>query len=81
MSKKKAAGKTKQGVNPNPKYLGLKVSHGQRVTAGSILVRQRGTLFKVGQGVGLGRDHSIFALVDGTVNFSKKLGRNVLSVN
>jgi large subunit ribosomal protein L27 len=80
MSTHKAAGKTKQHVSPAGKRLGTKVSHGEPVTTGSILVRQRGTHFHAGKNVGIGRDHTLFALIEGTVNFGKKLGRNLVSV-
>jgi len=80
MSKKKAGGKTNQQTRPNPKHLGVKVSHQQYVTTGSILVRQRGTKFGAGKNVGVGRDHSLFALVDGAVSFGKRLGKNIVSV-
>ncbi|MCB1561524.1 MAG: 50S ribosomal protein L27, partial [Xanthomonadales bacterium] len=60
------------GRDSNPKYLGVKLYGGQAVEAGNIIVRQRGTQFHPGPGVGLGRDHTLFALVDGTVDFSVK---------
>ena len=69
MASKKAGGSTKNGRDSNPKYLGVKCFGGQWVTAGSIIVRQRGTKFKPGRNVGLGRDHTIFALNDGVVAF------------
>lgn len=80
MSKKKAAGKTKQHQRPNPKFLGVKVTDGETVTAGSVLVRQRGTKFKAGDNVSVGRDHTLFALIDGTVKFTQRLGRKKVSV-
>lgn len=80
MSKKKAAGKLRQQKRTAGKRLGLKVSDGQRVTTGSILVRQRGTTFHAGDGVSTGRDYTLFALRDGVVKFGKKLGKKVLSV-
>jgi large subunit ribosomal protein L27 len=70
MAHKKAGGSTRNGRDSNPKYLGVKIYGGQAVEAGNIIVRQRGTQFHPGQGVGLGRDHTLFALVDGTVQFS-----------
>jgi large subunit ribosomal protein L27 len=80
MSKKKAAGKLKQQTRPQPKYLGVKVAHGQQVTAGSILIRQRGTRFNAGENVDTGRDHTLFALKEGTVNFGQKLGKKYISI-
>ena len=72
MAHKKAGGSTRNGRDSNPKYLGVKIYGGQAVDAGNIIVRQRGTQFHPGSGVGLGRDHTLFALVDGTVEFSVK---------
>ncbi|MBP7843974.1 MAG: 50S ribosomal protein L27 [Proteobacteria bacterium] len=69
MASKKAGGSTKNGRDSNPKYLGVKASGGQRVTAGSIIVRQRGTCFVAGKNVGMGRDHTLFALAEGVVEF------------
>jgi large subunit ribosomal protein L27 len=69
MASKKAGGSTKNGRDSNPKYLGVKAFGGQQVTAGSIIVRQRGTRFAAGKNVGMGRDHTLFALVDGVVEF------------
>jgi len=72
MAHKKAGGSTRNGRDSNPKYLGVKLYGGQAVNAGNIIVRQRGTQFHPGPGVGLGRDHTLFALVDGTIEFSVK---------
>ena len=72
MAHKKAGGSTRNGRDSNPKYLGVKIYGGQAVDAGNIIVRQRGTQFHPGSGVGLGRDHTLFALVDGTVEFAVK---------
>jgi large subunit ribosomal protein L27 len=72
MAHKKAGGSTRNGRDSNPKYLGVKLFGGQAVQAGNIIVRQRGTQFHPGTGVGLGRDHTLFALVDGVVEFSVK---------
>ena len=81
MSHNKAAGgKASQHVNPAGKRLEAKVSSGEKVTKGTILVRQRGTTFNKGVGVGAGRDHSMFALTDGIVRFGKKLGKRIVSV-
>ena len=72
MAQKKGGGSTRNGRDSQPKMLGVKVYGGQVVPAGSIIVRQRGTRFHAGPNVGMGRDHSLFALVDGTVSFSVK---------
>jgi len=72
MAHKKAGGSTRNGRDSNPKYLGVKVFGGQEVNAGNIIIRQRGTRFHPGVGVGLGRDHTIFAIVDGKVEFRVK---------
>jgi large subunit ribosomal protein L27 len=80
MAKTKASGKTKQ-QSPRPgKRLGVKLFAGQKVRAGNILVRQRGTKFHPGKDVGIGRDHTLFALRDGVVKFSRKLGKKVVSI-
>ncbi len=80
MSKHKAAGKTRQHVRPEGKRLGVKVASGQKVSVSNILVRQRGTLFAAGKGVKVGRDHSLYAAVTGTVEFGQKLGKKQVSV-
>jgi large subunit ribosomal protein L27 len=82
MAQKKGGGSTRNGRDSQPKMLGVKVFGGQVVTAGSIIVRQRGTKFHAGTNVGIGRDHSLFALVDGTVSFATKgaLNRQTVSV-
>jgi len=72
MSSKKGVGSTRNGRDSNPKYLGLKKSGGQVVTAGNIIIRQRGTKFHPGVNVGMGRDHTLFAKVDGKVEFIQK---------
>jgi len=69
MASKKAGGSTKNGRDSNPKYLGVKCFGGQTVPAGSIIVRQRGTKFRPGRNVGIGRDHTLFALISGVVSF------------
>jgi len=81
MAHKKAGGSTRNGRDSNPKYLGVKMYGGQVVEAGNIIVRQRGTQFHPGTGVGLGRDHTLFALVDGKVKFSIKGAKNRRTVN
>ena len=80
MSKKKAAGKLKQQKRPQPKYLGIKVADGEKVSTGSILVRQRGTRYLAGDGVKVAKDHSLFALSEGTVKFGNKMGKKKISV-
>ena len=72
MAQKKGGGSTRNGRDSQPKMLGVKVFGGQVVPAGSIIVRQRGTRFHAGPNVGMGRDHSLLALVDGTVSFALK---------
>jgi large subunit ribosomal protein L27 len=72
MAHKKGVGSTKNGRDSNPKYLGVKRFGGEVVKAGNILVRQRGTKFNAGANVGMGRDHTLFALVGGTVKFQDK---------
>jgi len=75
MAHKKGVGSSRNGRDSNPKYLGLKKSDGQVVLAGNIIVRQRGTKFHPGKNVGLGKDYTLFALVEGTVKF-ERLGHN-----
>ncbi|MEN9338684.1 MAG: hypothetical protein RI945_409 [Candidatus Parcubacteria bacterium] len=72
MAHRKAAGTAKNLRDSQPKYLGLKKGSNEAVIAGNILVRQRGTKILPGKNVGLGRDHTLFALKDGKVNFSQK---------
>lgn len=69
MAHKKGQGSTRNGRDSNPQYLGVKLYGGQQAKVGSIIVRQRGTVFKPGRFVGRGRDDTLFALVDGTVVF------------
>jgi large subunit ribosomal protein L27 len=76
MAHKKAGGSTRNGRDSNPKFLGVKRSGGQFVNAGEIIVRQRGTRFHPGPGVGCGRDHTLFALVAGLVKFTVKGEKN-----
>jgi large subunit ribosomal protein L27 len=72
MAHKKAAGVTKNGRDSNPKYLGVKINHGQAITAGQIILRQRGTTCLPGRNVGVGKDYTLFALADGKVEFGSK---------
>lgn len=69
MAHKKGVGSSRNGRDSKPKMLGVKRYDGQLVTAGSILVRQRGTQFNPGRNVGLGRDFTLFSMIDGTVKF------------
>jgi large subunit ribosomal protein L27 len=77
MAHKKGQGSSRNGRDSNPKYLGVKRYAGEHVAAGSIVVRQRGTQIHPGRNVGMGRDHTLFALVDGTVSFSRSRGDRV----
>lgn len=72
MAQKKGGGSTRNGRDSQPKMLGVKAFGGENVTAGSIIVRQRGTQFHPGTNVGVGKDHTLFALVDGHVKFAVK---------
>lgn len=72
MAHKKSAGTTKNGRDSNPKYLGIKIAPGSMASTGQVLVRQRGTDFLPGQNVGLGKDHTLFALKDGKVTLTHK---------
>jgi large subunit ribosomal protein L27 len=79
MAHKKGGGSSRNGRDSNPQMLGIKIYGGQTVDAGNILVRQRGTKIAPGEGVGLGRDHTLFALVPGHVRYQRvgKDGRRV----
>ncbi|MBL7890539.1 MAG: 50S ribosomal protein L27 [Bacteroidetes bacterium] len=72
MAHKKGAGSSKNGRESHSKRLGVKIYGGQLAIAGNIIVRQRGTKHNPGENVGIGKDHTLFALVDGTVEFKKK---------
>lgn len=72
MAHKKGVGSSRNGRDSESKRLGVKLFGGQTVKAGSIIVRQRGTTHNPGENVGLGKDHTLFALVDGTIEFKKK---------
>lgn len=74
MAHKKGQGSSKNGRDSNPQYLGVKCYGGERVSAGSIIIRQRGTRFRPGFNTGLGKDDTIFSLINGTVEFQ---GRKV----
>ena len=81
MAHKKGLGSSRNGRDSNPKMLGVKVFSGQQVTAGSIIVRQRGTKFRPGPGAGIGRDDTIFALRDGVVEFRTSGEKRSVAVN
>ncbi|NBX55246.1 MAG: 50S ribosomal protein L27 [Betaproteobacteria bacterium] len=81
MAQKKGGGSTRNGRDSQPKMLGVKAFGGELVSAGSIIVRQRGTKFHPGTNVGIGKDHSLFALVDGQVSFAIKGPLNKSTVN
>ena len=82
MAHKKGVGSSKNGRESESKRLGVKLSGGQAAVAGNIIIRQRGTKYKPGNNVGLGKDHTIYALVDGTVTFTrKKDNRSYVSVD
>lgn len=72
MAHKKAGGSTRNTRDSNPQYLGTKLYSGQTATAGSVIVRQRGTKILAGKNVGLGKDHTLFAMKDGVVEYGEK---------
>ena len=72
MAHKKGAGSSKNGRESQSKRLGIKIFGGQHIIAGNIIVRQRGTVHNPGMNVGIGKDHTLFALTDGKVKFTKK---------
>ena len=80
MAHKKGLGSSRNGRDSNPKMLGVKIFAGQDVKTGMILVRQRGTRFRPGSGAGIGRDHTIFAKQDGTVQFRSSGERRFVEV-
>jgi large subunit ribosomal protein L27 len=77
---KKGAGSTRNGRDSNAQRLGVKRFGGESVAAGNIIVRQRGTRFYPGQNVGIGRDHTLFALIAGTVEFSNRRSRKYVDI-
>ena len=81
MSKTKGGGSTRNGRDSNAQRLGVKAFGGQEITAGTILIRQRGTKFHPGKNVAKGGDDTLFALVDGSVEFGTRKGRKVIDVN
>ncbi|MGQ0743601.1 MAG: 50S ribosomal protein L27 [Acidimicrobiales bacterium] len=80
MSKTKGGGSTRNGRDSTAKRLGVKAADGSRVGAGAIIVRQRGTHFHPGEGVGRGGDDTLFALIPGTVRFNRRRGRRLVDV-
>ena len=80
MAQKKGGGSTRNGRDSQPKMLGVKVFGGQKIPAGSIIVRQRGTKFHAGANVGTGKDHTLFALVPGNVQFKSAGGRTTVTI-
>jgi len=81
MSKTKGGGSTRNGRDSNAQRLGVKSFGGTEITAGTILIRQRGTKFHPGKNVGKGGDDTLYALVDGSVQFGTRKGRKVIDVN
>jgi large subunit ribosomal protein L27 len=80
MAHKKGAGSTKNGRDSNAKRLGVKCYHGHPVKAGSIIIRQRGLKYKVGENIGIGRDYTLYALKLGIVQFKKIKNKTVVSI-
>jgi large subunit ribosomal protein L27 len=80
MAHKKGASASRNGRDSNAQYLGVKKFGGESVVAGNIIVRQRGTNFHPGQNVGIGKDHTLFALADGSVQFGVRRDRKVVDV-
>mgnify|MGYP000283001501 FL=1 len=81
MAHKKAGGSSRNGRDTAGRRLGFKKFGGEQVVPGNIIVRQRGTRWHPGENVGIGKDHTLFALVEGQVSFKKKLGRTFVSVS
>lgn len=80
MAHKKGQGSTRNGRDSKPKYLGIKMYGGQKIRAGNIIVRQKGTKYFPGRNVGIGRDYTLFAKSDGSLLFIKKNGRKFVEV-
>jgi len=80
MSKTKGGGSTRNGRDSNAQRLGVKAFGGEQITAGTILIRQRGTKFHPGKNVGKGGDDTLFALTDGSVQFGTRKGRKIIDV-
>ncbi len=81
MAQKKGGGSTRNGRDSKPKMLGVKAFGGELISAGAIIVRQRGTRFHPGTNVGIGKDHTLFALADGHVSFAVKGALNKQTVS
>jgi large subunit ribosomal protein L27 len=81
MSKTKGGGSTRNGRDSNAQRLGVKVYDGTKISAGTIIIRQRGTKFHPGKNVGIGGDDTLFSLIDGSVKFGARKGRKVVDVN
>ncbi len=81
MAHKKGQGSTRNGRDSNPKYLGVKAYGGEKVSAGTIIVRQRGTKFVPGLNTGLGKDYTIFAKKDGVVVFKNSKGKKIVEIH
>jgi large subunit ribosomal protein L27 len=80
MAHKKGVGSSRNGRDSNAQRLGVKIFGGQKVRAGNIIVRQRGTKYHPGTNVGIGSDDTLFALLDGVVKFDRAAGRNIVNV-
>jgi len=80
MAHKKGLGSSRNGRDSNPQYLGVKLFAGQTVTGGEIIVRQRGTRFRPGEGVGIGKDDTLFARSAGVLEFTTQRGKRVVNV-
>ncbi|HRH25937.1 MAG TPA: 50S ribosomal protein L27 [Candidatus Paceibacterota bacterium] len=76
MASKKAGGTAKNLRDSKPKFLGIKINHGQTAKTGMIIVRQRGTKYMAGRNIGIGKDHTLFALKDGVVNYADRRKEN-----
>ena len=81
MSKTKGGGSTRNGRDSNAQRIGVKVFDGTAITAGTIIIRQRGTKTHPGKNVGIGKDDTLFALCDGSIKFGERKGRKVVDVN
>ncbi len=81
MAHKKSGGSSRNGRDSNPKMLGVKRFGGEAVLAGNIIVRQRGTRFSPGKNVGIGRDHTLFALESGQVKFRERAGKMTVEIH
>ena len=80
MASKKGVGSTRNGRDSNPKYLGVKLYDLEVAIPGNIIIRQRGTKFHPGKNVGIGKDHTLFALTEGKVKFERKRGKQFVNI-